>query len=108
MFFLSLPRGPGIWVVCVRVAVRLCGLGLRRPPQGDRKLPPCLPSARPASFPLPLQPLLTTPRPPLSTFLSPSLPPSLQICVPDWPFYNKHPVKWLDQIPPSKEATKAD
>lgn len=20
------------------------------------------------------------------------------MCVPDWPFYNKHPVKWLDSV----------
>jgi hypothetical protein len=65
------------------VCAWLCGCaawGCAAPPQGDRKLPPCLPSARPASFHLPLQPLLTTPRPPLSTFLSPSLPPSRSAC----------------------------
>ena len=22
-----------------------------------------------------------------------------QICVPDWPFYNRHPVKWLESVP---------
>lgn len=27
----------------------------------------------------------------------------VQLCVPDWPFYNKHPVKWLDQIPSTSE-----
>mmetsp|Transcript_22066 Transcript_22066/g.29093 ORF Transcript_22066/g.29093 Transcript_22066/m.29093 type:complete len:83 (-) Transcript_22066:421-669(-) len=21
------------------------------------------------------------------------------ICVPDWPFFNRHPVKWLDSVP---------
>jgi len=21
------------------------------------------------------------------------------LCVPDWPFYNRHPVKWLDSVP---------
>eukprot|EP00956_Cyclotella_meneghiniana_P011667 scaffold16423_cov55-Cyclotella_meneghiniana.AAC.4 len=24
---------------------------------------------------------------------------SLVLCVPDWPIYNKHPVKWLDCVP---------
>mmetsp|Transcript_37520 Transcript_37520/g.81753 ORF Transcript_37520/g.81753 Transcript_37520/m.81753 type:complete len:80 (+) Transcript_37520:292-531(+) len=28
---------------------------------------------------------------------------SIVLCVPDWPFYNKHPVKWLDQIPSTSE-----
>jgi signal peptidase complex subunit 1 len=23
----------------------------------------------------------------------------VQLCVPDWPFYNRHPVKWLDSVP---------
>ena len=23
----------------------------------------------------------------------------LQLCVPDWPFYNRHPVKWLESVP---------
>ena len=107
MFFLSLPRGPGIWGVCVRVAVRLCGLGLRRPPPRRPEAPP-LPSLG-SPCPLP-SPSATPPHDATSSplDLSLSLPPSLQICVPDWPFYNKHPVKWLDQIPPSKEATKAD
>jgi signal peptidase complex subunit 1 len=21
------------------------------------------------------------------------------LCVPDWPFYNRHPIKWLDSVP---------
>ena len=29
-----------------------------------------------------------------------------QLCVPDWPFYNRHPVKWLDQIPTSAPEKK--
>eukprot|EP00985_Skeletonema_marinoi_P015177 scaffold7770_cov121-Skeletonema_marinoi.AAC.4 len=24
---------------------------------------------------------------------------SILLCVPDWPIYNKHPVKWLESIP---------
>lgn len=24
---------------------------------------------------------------------------ALQLCVPDWPFYNRHPVKWLESVP---------
>ncbi len=24
---------------------------------------------------------------------------SVLLCVPDWPIYNRHPVKWLDRIP---------
>lgn len=27
-----------------------------------------------------------------------------QICVPDWPFYNRHPVKWLESVPPERNA----
>lgn len=23
----------------------------------------------------------------------------LQACVPDWPIYNRHPIKWLDSVP---------
>ena len=22
----------------------------------------------------------------------------LQLCIPDWPMYNRHPVTWLDEI----------
>ena len=33
---------------------------------------------------------------------------SLIICIPDWPFYNRHPVEWLDEIPEhSTEAKKS-
>mmetsp|Transcript_7352 Transcript_7352/g.12185 ORF Transcript_7352/g.12185 Transcript_7352/m.12185 type:complete len:81 (-) Transcript_7352:175-417(-) len=31
---------------------------------------------------------------------------SVVLCVPDWPFYNRHPVKWLDQIPTSAPEKK--
>lgn len=31
-----------------------------------------------------------------------------QLCVPDWPFYNRHPVKWLDQIPTSAPEKKTN
>ncbi|VEU34690.1 unnamed protein product [Pseudo-nitzschia multistriata] len=24
---------------------------------------------------------------------------STVLCVPDWPFYNRHPIKWLDSVP---------
>mmetsp|Transcript_13403 Transcript_13403/g.20119 ORF Transcript_13403/g.20119 Transcript_13403/m.20119 type:complete len:92 (-) Transcript_13403:328-603(-) len=24
---------------------------------------------------------------------------SIIICVPDWPWFNRHPVKWLDSVP---------
>lgn len=24
---------------------------------------------------------------------------SVVLCVPDWPFYNRHPVKWLESVP---------
>jgi Microsomal signal peptidase 12 kDa subunit (SPC12) len=24
---------------------------------------------------------------------------SLQLCVPDWPFYNRNPIQWLDTVP---------
>jgi signal peptidase complex subunit 1 len=24
---------------------------------------------------------------------------SIIICVPDWPWFNKHPIKWLDSVP---------
>ena len=36
-----------------------------------------------------------------------SLLPASQICVPDWWFYNRHPVKWLDSVPPERAASKA-
>lgn len=29
-----------------------------------------------------------------------------QLCVPDWGFYNKHPVKWLDSVPDRKGEKK--
>ena len=28
-----------------------------------------------------------------------------QLCVPDWPFYNKHPIKWLDSVPDRRQKT---
>mmetsp|Transcript_3730 Transcript_3730/g.9872 ORF Transcript_3730/g.9872 Transcript_3730/m.9872 type:complete len:80 (+) Transcript_3730:211-450(+) len=28
---------------------------------------------------------------------------SLVLCVPDWPFYNRHPVKWLESVPDRRE-----
>jgi Microsomal signal peptidase 12 kDa subunit (SPC12) len=31
----------------------------------------------------------------------------LQLCVPDWPFYNRHPIKWLDSIPDRREHAKS-
>eukprot|EP00549_Striatella_unipunctata_P026344 CAMPEP_0118673346 /NCGR_PEP_ID=MMETSP0800-20121206/266_1 /TAXON_ID=210618 ORGANISM="Striatella unipunctata, Strain CCMP2910" /NCGR_SAMPLE_ID=MMETSP0800 /ASSEMBLY_ACC=CAM_ASM_000638 /LENGTH=92 /DNA_ID=CAMNT_0006568389 /DNA_START=63 /DNA_END=341 /DNA_ORIENTATION=- len=24
---------------------------------------------------------------------------SVVLCVPDWPFYNRHPIKWLESVP---------
>jgi len=24
---------------------------------------------------------------------------SVVLCVPDWPFFNKHPVQWLESVP---------
>lgn len=23
----------------------------------------------------------------------------LQLCVPDWPYFNRHPIKWLESVP---------
>ena len=28
---------------------------------------------------------------------------SIVLCVPDWPIYNKHPIKWLESIPDRDE-----
>jgi len=28
---------------------------------------------------------------------------SLVLCVPDWPIYNRHPIKWLESIPDRSE-----
>jgi Microsomal signal peptidase 12 kDa subunit (SPC12) len=28
-----------------------------------------------------------------------------QLTIPDWPIYNRHPTKWLDQLPP-REGVK--
>lgn len=28
---------------------------------------------------------------------------TFQLCVPDWPFYNRHPVKWLESVPDRRE-----
>jgi signal peptidase complex subunit 1 len=30
-----------------------------------------------------------------------------QLCVPDWPFYNRHPIKWLESIPDRREHGKS-
>mmetsp|Transcript_11702 Transcript_11702/g.22431 ORF Transcript_11702/g.22431 Transcript_11702/m.22431 type:complete len:82 (+) Transcript_11702:119-364(+) len=30
---------------------------------------------------------------------------SVIICVPDWPFYNRHPVKWLESVPPPERTS---
>lgn len=30
-----------------------------------------------------------------------------QLCVPDWPFYNRHPIKWLDSVPDRREHSKS-
>lgn len=27
----------------------------------------------------------------------------LQLCVPDWPIFNRHPVKWLESIPDRRQ-----
>ncbi|CAM9623930.1 unnamed protein product [Chrysoparadoxa australica] len=27
------------------------------------------------------------------------------LCVPDWPIYNRHPVKWLDEVPNQDKTT---
>ena len=33
---------------------------------------------------------------------------SLIVCIPDWPFYNRHKVEWLDDLPEySSEAKKS-
>jgi signal peptidase complex subunit 1 len=29
---------------------------------------------------------------------------ALVVCVPDWPWFNRHPVKWLDEVPPQKRS----
>lgn len=29
---------------------------------------------------------------------------SVLLCVPDWPFYNRHPVKWLESVPNRSHA----
>jgi signal peptidase complex subunit 1 len=31
----------------------------------------------------------------------------LQLCVPDWPFYNRNPIKWLESIPDRREHIKS-
>ena len=31
-----------------------------------------------------------------------------QLCVPDWRFYNRHPVKWLEEIPTSAPEKKTN
>jgi signal peptidase complex subunit 1 len=32
---------------------------------------------------------------------------SVIICVPDWPFYNRHPVKWLESVPDRRQSSTA-
>ena len=29
---------------------------------------------------------------------------SILLCVPDWPIYNRHPIKWLDSVPDRDES----
>ena len=31
-----------------------------------------------------------------------------QLCVPDWPFYNRHPIQWLESVPTRQAASKND
>ena len=33
---------------------------------------------------------------------------SLILCVPDWPIYNKHPIKWLESIPDRSDDSDSD
>ena len=33
---------------------------------------------------------------------------SLVLCVPDWPIYNKHPIKWLECIPDRSDDSDSD
>jgi Microsomal signal peptidase 12 kDa subunit (SPC12) len=28
----------------------------------------------------------------------------LQLCVPDWPFYNRNPIQWLDSVPDRRQS----
>jgi len=28
------------------------------------------------------------------------------VCLPDWPFYNRNPLKWLQSVEPPKQQTK--
>ena len=30
-----------------------------------------------------------------------------QLCVPDWPFYNRHPVTWLESVPDRRQHIKS-
>jgi len=30
---------------------------------------------------------------------------SVLICVPDWPFFNRHPVQWLESVPDRRHKT---
>ena len=32
---------------------------------------------------------------------------NLQLCVPDWPFFNRHPVKWLESVPNNRQTSAA-
>mmetsp|Transcript_17642 Transcript_17642/g.17078 ORF Transcript_17642/g.17078 Transcript_17642/m.17078 type:complete len:84 (+) Transcript_17642:124-375(+) len=31
---------------------------------------------------------------------------SVVLCVPDWPFFNRHPVQWLDSVPDRRNKGK--
>ena len=45
-----------------------------------------------------------------TTFLywSGALAFTVLLCVPDWPFYNRHPVNWLPAIPDSVPGEKGE
>ena len=30
-----------------------------------------------------------------------------QLCVPDWPFYNRNPIKWLESVPDRRQHAKS-
>ncbi|GAX26598.1 signal peptidase complex subunit 1 [Fistulifera solaris] len=32
---------------------------------------------------------------------------SVILCVPDWPFYNRHPIKWLESVPDRRQHAKS-
>ena len=33
---------------------------------------------------------------------------SVALCVPDWPIFNRHPVKWLECVPDREGASEAE